>query len=66
MVAREDSDVVTLWHVQSFSSTLPGLESILSPRTKIVAITHVSNVLGEIVDVQGAVALARKIAGPRY
>lgn len=33
---------------QDFSSSLAELEQLLSPRTKIVAITHVGNVLGEV------------------
>ena len=48
----------------SCSCLLAGLERLLSPRTRIVAFPHVSNLLGEIVDVQGIVRLARQ-AGAR-
>jgi cysteine desulfurase/selenocysteine lyase len=37
---------------------LEGLERLLSPRTKIVAVTHMSNVLGTIVPLAGVVHLS--------
>ena len=40
---------------------LEDFEKLLSPKTKLVAITHVSNVLGTIVPIKTIVQLARKV-----
>ena len=50
------------WKVdpQSGSLDLDGLQSVLSDRTRIVAFPHVSNLIGEIVDVAGATRLAHE------
>lgn len=41
------------------------LRALLTPQTRIVAVTHVSNILGEITDVGAVVKLVRECAGPR-
>lgn len=46
-------------------STVDQLEELVTPNTKIVAITHVSNVLGDAVDVRAVVDLVRRVAGSR-
>ena len=58
--------VVKTWAVnlETHQSPISGLEAVLSERTKIVAFPHVSNLLGEIVNVKAASALAHK-AGAR-
>jgi selenocysteine lyase/cysteine desulfurase len=48
----------------SFTCSLDALEEILTPRTAIVAFPHVSNLLGDIVDVRAVTALAHR-AGAR-
>ena len=52
--------VVRWWRVDpaTGSLSLDNLESVLSDRTRIVAFPHVSNLLGEIVDVAAATRLA--------
>ena len=40
---------------------LGGLEALLSPRTKLVALAHVSNVLGSVLDARKAVELAHSV-----
>lgn len=53
---------VRTWHMDRDSRRmrLEDLESILSARTRIVAMPHVSNLLGAIEDVEGAIALAHE------
>ena len=46
------------------AAPLDALRSALTPRTKVLAVCHVSNLLGEIADVPGAVAAARELAHP--
>ena len=54
--------VIRWWKVdpETGSLSLDDLESVLSKRTRIVAFPHVSNLLGEIVDVKGATELAHR------
>ncbi len=54
---------VTFWPAGSAGSTCPleELESLLSARTRLVALPHVSNLLGEIVDVKKVAALAHEV-----
>lgn len=42
------------------SLDMVGLEKLIGPKTKIIALTHLSNVLGTIVDVKSACAMAKK------
>ncbi len=57
---------VRWWSVDPATGSLSldganGLKSALSERTRIVAFPHVSNLLGEIVDVAGATRLAHEV-----
>lgn len=55
--------VVRWWRVdpETGSLSLDDLAAVLSDRTRIVAFPHVSNLLGEIVDVAGATRLAHEV-----
>jgi cysteine desulfurase family protein (TIGR01976 family) len=57
---------VRMWRVDPATMTCPldGLRELLGPRTRIVAFVHVSNLLGEIVDVPAVTRLAHE-AGAR-
>jgi cysteine desulfurase family protein (TIGR01976 family) len=57
---------VKVWRVDpaSFQCPLEDLAKLLSPRTRIVTLPHVSNLLGEIMPVAAATALAHQ-AGAR-
>lgn len=46
------------------AAPLDALRSALTPRTKILAVCHVSNLLGEIADLPSIVAAARRLAHP--
>lgn len=46
------------------AAPLDALRSALTPRTKILAVCHVSNLLGEIADLPAIVAAARELAHP--
>lgn len=52
---------VKLWRVdpRSFQCPLEELSALLSPRTKIVALPHVSNLVGEITPIEEVVKAAR-------
>ncbi len=58
--------VVRHWRVdpETFTCPLPELERLLSPRTALVAFPHVSNLLGDVVDVAAITRLAHD-AGAR-
>lgn len=51
------------WRVdpETGASSLEALREVLSPRTRLVAVTHVSNLLGEIVDVAAVTAAAHAV-----
>lgn len=51
------------WRVdaETGASPLANLRAVLSERTRIIAYTHVSNLLGEIIDVAAVSALAREV-----
>jgi len=55
--------VIRWWRVDpaTGSLSLDDLQTLLSERTRIVAFPHVSNLLGEIVDVAAATALAHRV-----
>ncbi|DBB10346.1 TPA: hypothetical protein ACH3X3_001906 [Trebouxia sp. C0006] len=64
-LAEETGALVKWWRVSDsppFSTSLSDLKKLLSSKTKIVAFPHVSNLLGEVVDVGAAVKMIR--AGP--
>lgn len=54
--------MVRWWRVEKGRShpSLAGLDALLSSRTKIVALTHVSNVLGRVCDVSACAALCKQ------
>jgi cysteine desulfurase family protein (TIGR01976 family) len=54
---------VRTWKIdpQTYESPLAGLEGLLSDRTKIVALPHVSNLLGGVADVAAVAKLARRV-----
>lgn len=54
---------VKWWQLDPESITTPiaGLESLLTERTKILAFPHVSNLLGEILDVKAITSMAHKV-----
>jgi len=58
--------VVKLWRMDpnTLQCSLDDLRSLLTPRTKIVAFPHVSNLLGEVVDVASITRVAHE-AGAR-
>jgi cysteine desulfurase family protein (TIGR01976 family) len=51
------------WRVdpETGASTLDGLREVLSERTKIVAFAHVSNLLGEIIDIEAVTEAAHAV-----
>lgn len=52
------------WEVaEDFSSTLESLGKLLSSRTRIIAVAHVSNILGEILDLETMVKFVRQQMG---
>ncbi len=55
--------VIRWWNVdpETGSLSLDDLASLMSERTRIVAFPHVSNLLGEIVDVAAATAIAHRV-----
>ena len=60
LAERRTGVKVRLWKVDRDSMTCPidGLKALLNDRTRIVAFPHVSNLLGEIVDVAAITKLA--------
>ena len=62
VLAAEDAGVtVRTWefHPEDCTLRLEDLATLLSPRTKLVAMTHGSNIVGSIPDVAGAVRVVR-------
>eukprot|EP00891_Asterochloris_glomerata_P007304 jgi/Astpho2/7304/e_gw1.00113.67.1_t len=68
-LAQETGAVVKWWRVQRrppFATPLGDLKDLLSSRTRIVAVPHVSNILGEILDVPAMMEIIRSsLAGSR-
>ncbi|BBN09689.1 hypothetical protein MPTK1_4g21870 [Marchantia polymorpha subsp. ruderalis] len=56
---------VKWWRVNydTFESELEALAALLSPRTRIVAVAHVSNILGEVLDLERVVKLVKTRVG---
>lgn len=60
---QERGAVVKMWRIdrETLAMPLEGLQELLTPRTKIVAFPHVSNILGEIADVRAIADLAHGV-----
>lgn len=65
-LAETTGSTLKWWCVdpESFTCSFDALAQQLSSKTKIVAVTHVSNILGEILDVPRLVSLVSDICGP--
>ena len=64
--ATDAGTVVRTWDFdrESFHLRVPDLEGLLNERTRLVAFTHASNIIGSIPDVAGAIRLVRaKVPG---
>lgn len=62
-LAEETGAQVLWWWVSDhppFSTSISDLKNLLSNKTKIVALPHVSNLLGEVVDVDAVVKAIRQ------
>ena len=62
-LAEETGAQVLWWRVSGtppFSTSISDLQNLLSNKTKIVALPHVSNLLGEVVDVDAVVKAIRQ------
>eukprot|EP01018_Ginkgo_biloba_P012721 Gb_18945 [translate_table: standard] len=63
-MAKKRGLSVKFWKVnKDFSSSLQSLGELISTRTRIVTVTHVSNVLGEILNLQGLMQLVKEKMG---
>lgn len=61
-LAEETGAVVKFWRVRDsppFSTSIDDLQQLLSDKTKIVVLPHVSNLLGEVYDVAAVVRAVR-------
>lgn len=61
-LAEETGASVKFWHVKDsppFSTSMEDLQRLLTDKTKIVALPHVSNLLGEVYDVAAVVRAVR-------
>jgi len=61
-LAEETGATVKWWRVlagEPFSTSMSDLKSLLSEKTKIVALPHVSNLLGEVYDMDAVVKTIR-------
>lgn len=66
--AKRAGCTLKLWKIDPETmeqGPLKGLEELLSEKTRIVAFAHVSNLLGEITDVEAVVKLVREKGGPK-
>ena len=64
-LAEETGALVKWWRVKGgppFSTSLDDLKGLLTDKTKVVALPHVSNLLGEVMDLPAVVKAVR--AGP--
>ena len=66
--AEHSGATVRWWRIEAGASgdgatvTIDGLRAVLSPCTRVVAATHVSNVLGSVIDVAAAARTAKEAA----
>ena len=61
-LAEETGALVKWWRVKEgppFSTSMNNLQELLTAKTKIVALPHVSNLLGEVMDVAAVVKAVR-------
>lgn len=61
-LAEETGAVVKWWRVKEcppFSTSMEDLQQLLTDKTKIVALPHVSNLLGEVLDIAAVVRAVR-------
>lgn len=64
LMLAEDRGLVVRWwdwDATRFELDLGRLEQLLSPRTRLVAVTHASNVIGTLTDIPGVVARAHAV-----
>ena len=64
-LAQETGSTVKWWRVSAeppFATSMDDLKGLLTDKTRIVAVPHVSNMLGEVLDLDTAVQLVR--SGP--
>ena len=54
------------WELETFEFDLARLETLLSPRTRLIAVTHASNVIGSITDIPGVVQRAHAVGALVY
>jgi len=47
------------WNIDTFEFDLAELAALINPRTRLIAVTHASNVIGSLTDIPGVVALAK-------
>ncbi|GLJ54630.1 hypothetical protein SUGI_1173660 [Cryptomeria japonica] len=65
-LAEEKGLTLKFWMVsEDFSSNLESLGKLLSTRTRILAVAHVSNILGEILDLEKLVEFVREKVGSK-
>ncbi|GLJ54631.1 hypothetical protein SUGI_1173700 [Cryptomeria japonica] len=65
-LAKEKGLKLKFWMVnEDFSSNLESLGKLLSTKTRILAVPHVSNVLGEILDLEKLVEFVREKVGSK-
>lgn len=60
-LAKRKKAILKYWVVEDFQLVMANIESYISPKTKILALTQVSNVLGTVNPIAEIVAMARKI-----
>ena len=61
MMAEDHSLTVRWWdwNIDTFEFDLAELAALINPRTRLIAVTHASNVIGSLTDIPGVVALAK-------
>jgi selenocysteine lyase/cysteine desulfurase len=60
--AQESGARIVWWHNTSNTSSVESLAKVLTARTRIVALTHVSNILGQVQDLRPLVEVIRERA----
>lgn len=68
-LAEETGAVVKWWRVKGeppFSTSMDDFQQLLTAKTKIVALPHVSNLLGEVLDMAAVVKAVRNCPAGWY